>query len=143
VALKARERGIKLALDCEKNLPKVSGDEEKISWVVLQFLDNAIKFTQPGGRVILRAACAGNLVEISVIDTGIGIPDSRIEEIFESFYQLDGSTTRKAGGTGLGLALAKKIVEAHGVSIQVTSQEGKGSCFAFSLKKAPNKKVSP
>lgn len=134
VAAKARERGIKLVLECAKDLPQVSGDMEKISWVVLQFLDNAIKFTQKGGKVALRAACNNNQVDIAVFDTGIGIPDSRIEEIFESFYQLDGSTTRKAGGTGLGLALAKKIIEAHGASIRVTSEEGKGSCFAFSLK---------
>lgn len=134
VTEKAKERGIKLSLDCEPGLPQVSGDVEKISWVILQFLDNAIKFTQSGGSVTLRAARNGlGQVEFSVMDTGIGIPESRIEEIFDSFYQLDGGTTRKAGGTGLGLALAKKIIEAHGATIRVTSEVNKGSCFAFSL----------
>jgi signal transduction histidine kinase len=131
---KAKERSIKLINDCEDNLPQVEGDEEKISWVIMQLLDNAIKFTQAGGTVTLRIHQQDRLVNISVLDTGIGIPPAQINEIFESFYQLDGSTTRKAGGTGLGLALAKNIVEAHGAIIRVTSDVGKGSCFAFSLK---------
>jgi signal transduction histidine kinase len=71
---------------------------------------------------------------VMVSDTGIGIPEARVDEVFDSFHQLDGSTTRRAGGTGLGLALAKKIVEAHGSIIQVASDVGKGSCFSFSLK---------
>lgn len=137
---KAKERGIKLSLECEGDLPLVSGDEEKISWVIMQLLDNAIKFTQQGGKVTLRISQVDRMVDISVIDTGIGIPGERTEEIFESFYQLDGSTTRKAGGTGLGLTLAKKIVESHGSFIRVISEEGKGSCFAFSLKLHPEKK---
>jgi len=137
---KAKERGIKLTLECEPNLPTVSGDEEKISWVILQLLDNAIKFTHQGGKVTLRVTRVDRMVEISVIDTGIGIPQEQTEEIFESFYQLDGSTTRKAGGTGLGLTLAKKIIESHGSFIRVISEEGKGSCFAFSLKLHPEKK---
>jgi signal transduction histidine kinase len=131
---KAQERNIKLVLECDRNIPEVEGDAEKISWVVLQFIDNAIKFTQPGGQVTLRTNREGKLARISVLDTGIGIPESRVEEVFDLFHQLDGSTTRRAGGTGLGLALAKKIVEAHGSLIQLTSDVGKGSCFSFSLK---------
>ena len=131
---KARERGIQLLNECASDLPEVDGDEEKISWVVLQFIDNAIKFTPTGGKVKLKAYREGPFVKIAVSDTGIGIPASRINEIFESFYQLDGSSTRRAGGTGLGLALAKKIVEAHGALIRVNSEEGKGSCFEFFLK---------
>ncbi len=131
---KARERNINLVCDSDKNLPRVEGDSEKISWVILQLLDNAIKFTQPGGSITLRIRRQENLVNISVLDTGIGIPPSKIDEVFDSFHQLDGSTTRRAGGTGLGLTLAKNIIEAHGAVIQVTSEVGKGSCFAFSLK---------
>ncbi len=131
---KAKDRSIKLEMDCDPDQIEVNGDEEKISWVVMQFLDNAIKFTQPGGMVTLRVAREGRLVRISVEDTGIGIPSGRIEEVFDSFHQLDGSTTRRAGGTGLGLALAKKIIDAHGSIIQVASEVGKGSCFSFSLK---------
>lgn len=131
---KARERNIKLVYECDEKMPNVEGDEDKISWVIIQLLDNAIKFTQPGGMVTLRICQKENLVDVMVVDTGIGIPASRVEEIFDSFYQLDGSTTRRAGGTGLGLALAKNIIEAHGSNIQVTSEVGKGSCFTFSLK---------
>ena len=131
---KAIERNIKLVRDCEDTIPQVEGDEEKISWVIMQLLDNAIKFSQSGGSVTLRIRQQELQVNILVIDTGIGIPTSQIDEIFDSFYQLDGSTTRKAGGTGLGLALAKNIIEAHGSTIRVTSEVGKGSCFAFSLK---------
>lgn len=137
---KARERGIKLSLECSSGLPPVSGDEEKISWVIMQLLDNAIKFTPQGGKITLRVDQLDRMVEVSVIDTGIGIPEGQKEEIFESFYQLDGSTTRKAGGTGLGLTLAKKIVESHGSFIRVISEEGKGSSFAFTLKLHPEKK---
>ncbi len=131
---KCKDRNIKMVVDCEQDLPQVEGDEEKVTWVILQFIDNAIKFTQPGGTVTLRAAKEGKLVNISVNDTGMGIPTTRIEEIFDAFHQLDGSTTRRVGGTGLGLALAKRIVEAHGSIIRVTSDVGKGSCFTFSLK---------
>lgn len=134
VGPKAKEHKIQLITECADNLPKAEGDAEKISWVIMQFLDNAIKFTQPGGTVTLRIAQEKQQLTVSVLDTGIGIPDSRTDEIFDSFHQLDGSTTRRVGGTGLGLALAKKIIEAHGASIEVTSEMGKGSCFAFSLK---------
>jgi signal transduction histidine kinase len=133
-AQKAKDRSIKFVLECEDDIPQVDGDEEKISWVVMQFLDNAIKFNLPGGKVTLRTNREGKFARISVLDTGIGIPESRFEEVFDSFHQLDGSTTRRAGGTGLGLALAKKIVETHGSLIQITSDEGKGSCFSFTLK---------
>jgi signal transduction histidine kinase len=131
---KAKDRNIKMVLDCHQGIPAVDGDVEKISWVVLQFLDNAIKFTQSGGTVTLRTDLEDRMVRISVMDTGIGIPETRIDEMFDSFHQLDGSSTRRAGGTGLGLALAKKIVEAHGSIIQVSSDVGKGSCFSFALK---------
>lgn len=134
---KARERNIQLQLECDPDLPMVDADEEKISWVVLQFLDNAIKFTPLGGKVKLEVTQEGPFLNVAVIDSGIGIPPGRENEIFESFYQLDGSSTRRAGGTGLGLALAKKIVEAHGSVIRVLSQEGKGSSFAFHLKVHP------
>ncbi len=131
---KARERDVRLHLECAPDLTEVFGDEEKVSWVIMQLLDNAIKFTQPGGQVTLSIRQEGPFANLAVIDSGIGIPPTRLDEIFESFYQLDGSTTRRAGGTGLGLALAKKIVEGHGSVIRVTSEVGKGSSFEFLLK---------
>lgn len=112
---------------------EVQVDEEKIGWVIFQLLDNALKFTPKGGRVEIKVAGENSLATIAVVDTGIGIPAGRIGEIFEPFHQLDSSPTRRYGGTGLGLAMAQRIVEAHGSKIHVDSVEGHGSRFAFSL----------
>ncbi|MEY2818918.1 MAG: hypothetical protein RL275_2381, partial [Chloroflexota bacterium] len=107
---------------------------EKISWVVAQLIDNGIKFTPSGGSVQVIIEEEGkNLVQISVRDTGVGIPQDRMKEIFEPFHQLDGSSTRRYGGTGLGLSLVRQIVEAHGSLLDVKSTEGKGTTFKFPL----------
>jgi signal transduction histidine kinase len=101
---------------------------------VNQLLDNAIKFTPSGGSVIVKLSEeGGNLIHVAVADTGIGIPAGRMKEIFEPFHQLDGSSTRHYGGTGLGLSLVRQIVEAHGSLLDVQSVEGKGSTFRFPL----------
>ena len=127
----AREVTLHLRLP-EKNC-FLKADLEKLSWVLLQLQDNAIKFTNHGGNVYLTATREGDLVTLSVRDTGIGMPAKRLSEIFEPFHQLDGSDSRNFGGTGLGLAMVKKIVEAHGSLIHVQSEPGKGSEFSFSL----------
>ncbi len=129
---KANAAGIKLVLQVG-TLPLVSCDEEKIIWVVEQLLDNAIKFTPRGGLVKLEARLVENFVKILVTDTGIGIPEDKLEEIFEPFHQLDGSTKRRYSGTGLGLALSQRILLAHGSRIEVRSEVGKGSQFEFLL----------
>jgi signal transduction histidine kinase len=122
-------------------LPLVQADPEKIGWVLSQLLDNGIKFTPTGGRVVVSVKEEiANLVMVSVIDTGIGIPPERMNEIFEPFHQLDGSSTRHAGGTGLGLSLMRQIVEAHGSLLDVISTEGKGSTFKFPLLAVMEKK---
>jgi len=131
---KARDHQIQLGLEVAAESVMVDADLEKISWVLMQLVDNAIKFTPPGGKVTLQTVREGNFLHVQVRDTGIGIPQDRIEQIFEPFYQLDGSSTRKVGGTGLGLALARRIVEAHGSVIHVYSTVGKGSRFEFLLK---------
>lgn len=115
------------------NLPGVSCDKEKIAWVIAQLLDNAIKFSKKGGRIRLETLLENGVMTIAITDTGIGIPESRIKELFEPFHQLDSSSTRRYGGTGLGLALSNRIVEAHNSQIKVRSKEGKGSRFEFSL----------
>jgi signal transduction histidine kinase len=115
------------------SLSTVRCDAEKISWVIGQLLDNACKFTPRGGEIKLEAYQSNNFVKISVTDTGIGIPAQRLEEIYEPFHQLDGSITRRYNGTGLGLALSKRILAAHGTHIVVQSKEGQGSRFEFSL----------
>jgi len=129
----ASNKKIQLWLDCKIQPYYTNVDPEKIRWVLNQLLDNAIKFTPTEGEVFLRIVQTPEGALVSVIDTGIGIDPSKFEEIFEPFHQLDGSSTRKQGGTGLGLTLAKKIVEAHGSKIMVTSIPGKGSKFDFTI----------
>ncbi|HSJ90279.1 MAG TPA: ATP-binding protein [Anaerolineales bacterium] len=130
----AHDRNLELHTIVDENVPLVQADSQKIAWVLGHLVENAIKFTPSGGSVILSIKCEGeNLVIISVTDTGIGIPSNRLEDIFEPFHQLDGSTTRKYGGTGLGLSLVRQIVEAHGSMLEVQSTEGRGSSFKFPL----------
>ncbi|MBI9046133.1 MAG: hypothetical protein JEZ06_16695 [Anaerolineaceae bacterium] len=134
---KAKEKNIAIIIEMD-NPPLVEGDEEKISWVIHQLLDNAIKFTPENGEVKITSEIDHTFVSISLLDNGIGIPDDRLDEIFEPFHQLDGSSTRKHGGTGLGLALARRIIEAHGTKLHVKSIEGKGTTFRFLLKTLSN-----
>src|SRR5258706_1372909 len=133
-ASKAEERGVQVLAAAADDIPAVQADAEKIGWVVSQLLDNRIKFTQSGGTVVIAVNEEGNNLElVSVTDTGIGIHPNRIKEVFEPFHQLDGSSTRHYGGTGLGLSLVRQIVEAHGSLLDVQSVEGKGSVFKFPL----------
>jgi signal transduction histidine kinase len=134
---KAQRRDIALKVQAPTDLPPVYADEEKLNWVLLQLVDNAIKFTPPGGRVTVRAGLDGRRVIFAVSDTGIGIPASSLSELFEPFQQLDGGTTRQYAGTGLGLALVRRIVEAHNSEIKVETKEGQGSTFSFMLSQPP------
>jgi signal transduction histidine kinase len=131
--IKADKAGVHIDLDIDPALPKLVADHDRIQWVIFQLIDNAVKFTPPGGRVQVRAQGENGHALIRVIDTGIGIPAERIEEIFEPFHQLDGSPTRRFGGTGLGLSLVKLILDAHGSQLNVESHEGQGSTFWFVL----------
>jgi signal transduction histidine kinase len=109
---KAEERGVQVLVSALESTSDVQADPEKIGWVISQLLDNGIKFTPSGGSVVVTLKEEGhNLLLISVTDTGIGIPSNRLREIFEPFHQLDGSSTRHYGGTGLGLSLVRQIVE--------------------------------
>lgn len=130
---KAREKRIHLGSQFSEPLPLVKADEEKISWVLQELLDNAIKFTPEGGTVVITTELKTGFLTISVRDSGIGIPANKLDEIFEPFHQLDGSSTRHYGGTGLGLALVKQVVEAHGARIHVQSEPAKGSNFEINL----------
>ena len=136
---KAEERGVDLHIVAKEHLPLVQGDPEKIMWVLNQLIDNAVKFTPSGGHVAVNLKEEStNLIMVSIADTGIGIPAHRLDEIFEPFHQLDDSSTRKVGGTGLGLSLVRQIVEAHGSLLDVNSTEGKGTTFKFPLLVVPN-----
>ena len=130
----ADQKKIKVQFECPSNLPKIDADEDKVAWALLQLMDNAIKFTPENGKVTLKIEAEDKFISIAVIDTGIGFPIEKKDEIFEPFHQLDGSSTRRHGGAGLGLSLVKKIVEAHGSVIYVSSKPGHGSTFTFLLK---------
>ena len=88
--------------------------QEKICWVIGELLENALKFNKPGGQVALVVEETDGMVNFQVADNGIGIREEHLPEIFDAFHQIDGSSTRQYGGTGIGLALAKQILDAHG-----------------------------
>jgi two-component system, OmpR family, phosphate regulon sensor histidine kinase PhoR len=117
-------------------VPRVIADQGRLEQVVINLLENAIKYTPNGGTVRLHAENDGECVKVSVADTGIGIPFKDLPRIFERFYRVDEARTREQGGTGLGLAIVKHIVQLHGGNVSVTSDSGKGSVFSFTLKKA-------
>jgi signal transduction histidine kinase/HAMP domain-containing protein len=128
----ATAKSLALAIDLEPGLPVVEGDARRLTQVLLNLVGNAIKFTEQGA-VTITARRQGETVEISVRDTGPGIPPGDQQRIFEAFHQLDSSSTRRQGGTGLGLAIAQQIVELHGGTIGVESKPGRGSRFFFTV----------
>jgi signal transduction histidine kinase/DNA-binding response OmpR family regulator len=111
----------------------VDGDKGKLGQVFNNLLSNAVKFNSNGGSVTIEMWFADATVEVSVIDTGIGIPEDALDKVFTRFYQVDGSSTRKYGGTGIGLAIAQDIMRLHGSRLTVASRMGEGSTFHFSL----------
>jgi signal transduction histidine kinase len=134
--LKADERGVTLETDIAPGPHLVRADGQKLAWVIAQLLDNGIKYTGRGGTVtfgIRPDPDSPYIVHVLVSDTGLGIPPERLGEIFEPFHQLDGSSTRPQGGTGLGLALVREIVEAHGSRMDVRSKVHSGTTFSFTL----------
>ncbi len=130
---KAEKAGVALKAELPITLPDLQVDRERLSWAIFQLVDNGIKFTPDGGMVNVQVGVDNLGIRFMVSDTGIGIPEDRIHEIFEPFHQLDGSPTRRYGGAGLGLALVKIIVDAHGAKLSVKSQEGKGTKFEFTV----------
>ncbi len=128
-------RIINLAITPSTTSVWVYADQKKIGWVINHLVENATKFSAIDKPIQIYIHSEVDHVDIQIIDQGIGIPEERINEIFEPFHQLDGSSTRRYGGVGLGLALAKKIVNAHGQVLKVESTIGYGSKFDFSLKK--------
>jgi two-component system phosphate regulon sensor histidine kinase PhoR len=117
-------------------LPRVMADQGRLEQVMVNLLENAIKYTPDGGTIRLFAEDSGEFVRVSVADTGIGIPFKDLPRIFERFYRVDEARTREQGGTGLGLAIVKHIVQLQGGTVSVTSEPGQGSIFSFTTKKA-------
>jgi len=130
---KAEVEGITISTDLPKKLPRVKIDTHRINQVLLNLIDNAITHTPKGGVITITAIKLDKWLEIAVEDSGKGIPAEDLPNVFERFYRVDKSRARATGGVGLGLAIAKSLVEAHGGKIGVQSQEGKGSRFYFTL----------
>jgi two-component system phosphate regulon sensor histidine kinase PhoR len=152
----AERQGVTLANEVQADLPAVRADPERVAQVLMNLLHNAIKFSAPGGRVVVSAETSGEggggsdalrgdagsavgpdlAVVVRVRDEGVGIPAAEVGRIFERFYKVDRARSRGKGGTGLGLAIARHVVETHGGRIWVDSEEGVGSTFSFTIPRA-------
>ena len=132
----ARERGIELRIFQGDELPPASGDPLMIGRVLSNLLENAFRYTPPGGRVEVRLQPEGDRIVLEVADTGVGIPEEDLPHVFERHYQASAPEGFEGGAQGLGLAIVRKIVEAHHSDVRVHSAEGRGTCFSFSLAKA-------
>ncbi len=130
---RATENGVELGFDADPNIDLVEGDERRIRQVIFNLLSNAVKFTPEGGRVGVSTAQVDGEVRVAVRDTGPGIAPEDRERIFEEFQQAGLGSPDRPEGTGLGLALSKRLIELHGGRIWVESEVGKGSTFAFTL----------
>jgi signal transduction histidine kinase len=149
IAPSAAKKSVDLRVEAEEDLPAILGDSERLRQVFVNLLDNAVKFTPPGGTVALTArailedpddlpglvlvAPLRHEIEVRVADTGIGIPESQRLRVFDPFYQIDQSSTREHGGTGLGLSIVKRLVEAHRGSIRIDQNHPQGAVFVVTL----------
>ncbi|HEV2055185.1 MAG TPA: GAF domain-containing protein [Methylomirabilota bacterium] len=130
---RAARHSIRLEVHVDPAIGEVVADERKVKQVLLNLLSNAVKFTPEGGKIIVSATLNGEAVGVSVADTGVGIAAGDQETIFEEFRQVGDDYARKREGTGLGLALARRLVELHGGTLSVQSELGKGSTFTFTI----------
>ncbi|HEY9720957.1 MAG TPA: ATP-binding protein [Oscillatoriaceae cyanobacterium] len=139
----AERKQQEVSLEVSRGLPELVADPDRLWQALKHLLDNAVKFTPPGGRIGVRAAYAkeSSAIAVEVWDTGIGIPEAAMHKLFERFYQVDSSNTRLYGGTGIGLALVKELVERHGGTVTVESVVGRGSVFRLLLPLSPEGQI--
>ncbi len=141
---KARSKGLDLAVFVDPQVPRmIAADSVRLRQVIGNLVNNAIKFTEAGGVMIEVTAPGPERLRVAVHDTGIGIPADKIPDLFTAFSQADQSTTRKFGGTGLGLTICKRLVEAMGGGLSVESEIGAGSIFAFEVPMSPLEPARP
>jgi len=133
LALRAREKHTTVAVEIPADLPAVTADAQRLHQVLVNLLDNAIKYTPAGSRVAVSAQTTGGAVEVCVADNGPGIAAEDLPRIFERFYRVDKARSRELGGTGLGLSIVKHIVQTHGGRVWAESEVGRGSQFYFTL----------
>lgn len=139
-----KDKPVKLINSVSKTSPLAHADENRLQQILYNLVGNAIKFTEKG-TIEIKTEAKDNWLNVSVIDTGIGIPEDKFDAIFKSFEQVDGSTDRQYGGTGLGLSVTKQLVELHGGTIKVKSKVNEGSQFSFMLPMStekPDEKMS-
>jgi signal transduction histidine kinase len=127
VRLRAEEAGLQIQTEVPDGLPEVIADERKIRQSLLNLVSNAVKFTPQGGQVAVRALMAGECLQIRIEDTGIGIASADIPKALSPFGQIDSALSRRHTGTGLGLPLTKRLVEAHGARLEIQSDLGAGT----------------
>jgi signal transduction histidine kinase len=157
----AIKKQVDLVLDTDRAACELSGDGERLRQVFVNLVENALKFTPKGGKVTMRArvtegagdgagdagaavmAPVRRVVEVTVSDTGIGIPSAERNKVFDAFYQVDSSSTREYGGTGLGLSIVKRIVDAHGGTVTIRGNEPSGTVFLVTLPSAQARRILP
>jgi two-component system phosphate regulon sensor histidine kinase PhoR len=137
ISAAAREKRVEIVVE-EETVPPILGDADGLERLLLNLLDNAIKYNRPEGQVILRLSRSDGEAILEVSDTGIGIPPESIPRLFERFYRVDKGRAREEGGTGLGLAIVKHVAQAHGGQVEVESRLGRGSTFRVKLPLAPS-----
>jgi two-component system phosphate regulon sensor histidine kinase PhoR len=137
----AQRAQVELRADLPDDLPTIYADELRVQQVLGNLVNNAIKFTPPGGIVTISARANGPAVCLDVSDTGEGVPLEEQERLFERFYQSESTARSTAGGYGLGLAIAKLIVQQHGGRIWVQARPGQGSTFSFTIPLEPEARV--
>jgi signal transduction histidine kinase len=130
-------RGVRVRNAIPEELPAVWGDPERVHQVLFNLLDNAVRYTPEGGEVVVSASRHNGSCAVEVSDNGPGIPAEHLPRLFERFYRVDTARSRNEGGTGIGLAIARSVVEAHGGRIWAESDPGEGSVFTFELPVAP------
>jgi len=128
-----REKGLTVELDLPGDLPSVRGDADRLYQVIVNLLSNALRFNRDQGSIVVVSRETEGQVRIEVRDTGAGIPEHELPQIWERFHRVDSSRAREEGGTGLGLAIVRSIVEAHGGTVSAESVPGKGSTLSFTL----------
>ncbi len=134
--MKAKKRSVSLSMDNQSNINFVEADKDKIAQVLINLIENSIKYGKDGGHTRVRFFEMGENILIEVADDGGGIPSDHLPRLFERFYRVDKSRSRSEGGTGLGLSIVKHIIEAHRQTINVRSTENVGTTFSFTLKKS-------
>ncbi|MBU1087730.1 MAG: HAMP domain-containing protein [Candidatus Omnitrophica bacterium] len=131
-----KDKSIIAKINIPVNIPNVLADETRIKQVLLNLVENAIKYNIPDGEIIISAQEIGSFIKVDIMDTGIGIPNKDLPRLFERFYRVDKARSRELGGTGLGLSIVKHIIQSHGGEVFVESVERKGSTFSFTIPRA-------